>query len=152
MKVRVIACGNPYMGNDGVGHAVMERLSARHPELDIVDGGLGGFGLIPLMEDCDRVVIVDAMTGMGTTPGEVRVFHEVPPSSVFPMSLHDLGIAEAVAFAREVGVMAEVVIVGIEGGEIEAFSDEMTPEVQAAVPAACEAVVRAVKEGDEGGE
>lgn len=151
MKVRVIACGNPYMGNDGVGHAVMERLSARHPELDIVDGGLGGFGLIPLMEDCDRVVIVDAMTGMGI-PGEVRVFHEVPPSSVFPMSLHDLGIAEAVALAREVGVTAEVVIVGIEGGEIEAFSDEMTPEVQAAVPAACDAVVRAVQQREKSGE
>jgi hydrogenase maturation protease len=151
MKVRVIACGNPYMGNDGVGHAVMEALSARYPELDIVDGGLGGFGLIPLMEDCDRVVIVDATTGMGA-PGEVQVFHEVPPSAVFPMSLHDFGIAETLALAREVGIMAEVVIVGIEGGEIEAFSDEMTPEVRAAVPAACDAVVRAVREGDTGGE
>lgn len=151
MKVRVIACGNPYMGNDGVGHAVMEALAAAHPELDIVDGGLGGFGLIPLMEECDRVVIVDATTGMGA-PGEVQVFHEVPPSSVFPMSLHDFGIAETIALAREVGVTAEVVIVGIEGGEIEAFSDEMTPEVQAAVQAACAAVIRAVEEGDKGGE
>lgn len=151
MKVRVIACGNPYMGNDGVGHAVMERLSAAHPEIDIVDGGLGGFGLIPLMEECDRVVIVDAMTGMGA-PGEVRVFREVPPSAAFPMSLHDLGIAEAIALACEVGITTEVVIVGIEGGEIEVFSDEMTPEVRDAVPAACEAVVHAVREGDEGGE
>jgi hydrogenase maturation protease len=144
MKVRVIACGNPYMGNDGVGHAVMEALSVEHPELDIVDGGLGGFGLIPLMEGYDRIVIVDATTGMGT-PGEVQIFDEVPPSSVFPMSLHDLGIAETLALAREVGVTAEVVIVGIEGGEIEAFSHELTPEVAAAVPEACRRVREAVE-------
>ncbi|MBP2144983.1 hydrogenase maturation protease [Methanofollis sp. W23] len=145
MKVRIITCGNPYMGNDGVGHAVMEALSADHPELDIIDGGLGGFGLIPLMEGYDRIVIVDATTGMGT-PGEVQVFHEVPPSSVFPMSLHDLGIAETLALAREVGVTAEVVIVGVEGGEIEAFSRELTPEVEAAVPEACRRVLQMVEE------
>ncbi|QYZ78006.1 hydrogenase maturation protease [Methanofollis formosanus] len=143
MKVRVIACGNPYMGNDGVGHAVMEALSREHPELDIVDGGLGGFGLIPLMEGCDRVVIVDATTGMGA-PGEVQVFDEVPSSSAFPMSLHDLGIAETLALAREVGVTAGVVVVGIEGGEIEAFSDELSPEVRAAVPEACRRVLEEV--------
>jgi len=146
MKVRVIACGNPYMGNDGVGPAVMARLTRDHPEIDIVDGGLGGFGLIPLMEGCDRVVIVDATTGMGEI-GEVRVFHEVPPSALFPMSLHDFGIAEAIAVARETGIAAEIVVVGIEGGEIEAFSREMSPEVRAAIPVACQAVLEEVKKG-----
>lgn len=144
MKVRVIACGNPYMGNDGVGPAVMARLTEDHPEIDVVDGGLGGFGLISLMEGCDRVVIVDATTGMGEI-GEVRVFHEVPPSSLFPMSLHDFGIAEAIAVARETGINAEIVIVGIEGGEIEAFSQEMSPEVRAAVPLACLKVLEEIK-------
>jgi len=146
MKVRVIACGNPYMGNDGVGPAVMEQLAADHPEIDIIDGGLGGFGLIPLMEGCDRVVIVDATTGMGCV-GEVQVFHEVPPSSLFPMSLHDFGIAEAIALARETGINAEIVVIGIEGGEIEAFSHEMSPEVRAAVPVACRMVLEEIKRG-----
>ncbi|EJG07149.1 hydrogenase maturation protease [Methanofollis liminatans DSM 4140] len=146
MKVRVIACGNPYMGNDGIGPAVMARLIEDHPEIDIVDGGLGGFGLIPLMEGCDRIVIVDATTGMGEI-GEVRVFHEVPPSSLFPMSLHDLGIAETIAVARATGITAEIVVVGIEGGEIEVFSQEMSPEVRAAIPAACRAVLEEVKKG-----
>jgi hydrogenase maturation protease len=132
------------MGNDGIGPAVMARLTEDHPEIDIVDGGLGGFGLIPLMEGCDRVVIVDATTGMGEI-GEVRVFHEVPQSSLFPMSLHDFGIAEAIAVARETGITAEIVVIGIEGGEIEAFSQEMSPEVRAAVPVACRAVLEEIK-------
>jgi len=134
------------MGNDGIGPAVMARLIENHPEIDVVDGGLGGFGLIPLMEGCDRIVIVDATTGMGEI-GEVRVFHEVPPSSLFPMSLHDLGIAEAIAVARATGITAEIVVVGIEGGEIEVFSQEMSPEVRAAIPAACRAVLEEVKKG-----
>ncbi|TAJ43834.1 hydrogenase maturation protease [Methanofollis fontis] len=144
MKVRVIACGNPYMGNDGAGFAVMERLKGEHPGIDVVDGGLGGFGLIPLMEDCDRVVIVDASTGMGAL-GEVRIFREVPSSSLFPMSLHDFGIAETIAFAREIGISAEIVVVAIEGGEIEAFSQEMSPEVRAAIPEAVRMVLEEVK-------
>ncbi|NYT06287.1 MAG: hydrogenase maturation protease, partial [Methanomicrobiales archaeon] len=33
-KVRIIGCGNPLMGNDGVGLAVIERLRLDHPDLD----------------------------------------------------------------------------------------------------------------------
>ncbi|HXW98139.1 MAG TPA: hydrogenase maturation protease, partial [Methanomicrobiales archaeon] len=77
MKVRVIACGNPLMGNDAAGPAVMACLLERHPDLDAVDGGTGGLGLVPLMEGYDRIVIVDATSGLGR-PGEVRVYRGMP--------------------------------------------------------------------------
>jgi len=143
MKVRVIACGNPLMGNDAAGPAVMALLLERHPDLDVVDGGTGGLGLVPLMEGYDRVVIVDATSGLGRL-GEVRVFRGVPPGGVPTLSLHEIGIAEALALARALGVAPELVIVGIEGGELSGFSGEMDPAVKAAIFGACGIVEKEV--------
>jgi hydrogenase maturation protease len=143
MKVRVIACGNPLMGNDGAGLAVLALLRETHPEIATVDGGNGGLGLIPLMEGYDRIVIVDATSGMGKL-GEVRVFREIPAVGIPLLSIHELGIPEVLALAREVGVAPEVIVVGIEGGRIPGFSGEMDPAVIAAVPGASRIVEKEV--------
>jgi hydrogenase maturation protease len=144
MKVRVIACGNPLMGNDAAGLAIMSLIQVRYPDIDVVDGGNGGLGLIPLMEGYDRIVIVDATSGMGEM-GKVRVFHEIPDSGVPSLSLHELGIREVLALARTLGVAPEVIIVGIEGGQMPGFSGEMDPAVRAAIPVACKIVAEEVR-------
>ena len=144
MKVRVIACGNPFMGNDAAGLAVMALLRKEHPGLDVVDGGTGGLGLIPLMEGYDRVVIVDATSGMGEL-GQVRVFREVAGWHIPSISLHELGLPEVVALARALGIGPEVVVVGIEGGPVPGFSGEMDPQVKAAIPEACRVVMGEVE-------
>jgi hydrogenase maturation protease len=144
MKVRVIACGNPLMGNDAAGLSVLSFLRKEHPEVDTVDGGTGGLGLVPLMEGYDRVVIVDATSGMGEI-GEVRVFRELPAGGIPSLSLHEMGIPEAVALARALGIAPEVIIVGIEGGRMPGFSGEMDPAVRAAIPEACRLVLREVE-------
>jgi len=103
MKGRVIACGNPLMGNDAAGLAVMSLLQEKYPEIDVVDGGNGGLGLIPLMEGYDRIMIVDATSGMGEV-GRIRVFHDVLNSGIPSLSLHELGIPEVLALARALGI------------------------------------------------
>lgn len=144
-KVRVIGCGNPLMGNDGVGLAVLEAVAVLDPDLDVVEGGTGGLGLVPLMEGYDLVVIVDAVVGMGE-PGQVIIFDSPPPDEHIPRSLHEFGVAEALAFAAAIGLAARVVVVGIEVGEVGDFSDSMTPAVAQAVKPAAEAVLNVIQE------
>jgi len=144
MKGRVIACGNPLMGNDAAGLAVMSLLQEKYPEIDVVDGGNGGLGLIPLMEGYDRIMIVDATSGMGEV-GRIRVFHDVLNSGIPSLSLHELGIPEVLALARALGIAPEVIIVGIEGGQMPGFSGEMDPAVRAAIPEACRIVAEEVR-------
>ncbi|HMA05335.1 MAG TPA: hydrogenase maturation protease [Methanomicrobiales archaeon] len=144
MKVRVIACGNPLMGNDAIGPSVMALLAKEHPEVDVVDGGTGGLGLIPLMEGYDRIVIVDATSGMGKI-GDVRVIRDIPAGGIASLSLHELGIPEALGLARTLGISPGVVIVGIEGGTIPGFSGEMDPAVRAAIPEACRRVLEELR-------
>ncbi len=143
MKVRVIACGNPLMGNDAAGLAVMARLLEQDPWIDVVDGGNGGLGLIPLMEGYDRIVIVDATSGAGEI-GKVQVFHEIPESGIPSLSIHELGIPEVLALARTLGIAPDVIIVGIEGGQMPGFSGEMDPAVRAAIPEASRIVAEEV--------
>lgn len=136
-RIAIIGCGNPFIGDDGAGILVMQYFEGRDAAgIDAIDGGSGGMGLIPLMEGYEKVVIVDAMQGIGDHIGDVRVL-KVPPSWDLPIcALHDIGIGEVVAIARELGYVAEIVVVGIEVGEIRAFSQEMDQAVKAAIEVA----------------
>jgi len=129
-RICIIGCGNPFMGNDGAGISVMHRFDGKLPGVDAIDGGTGGFGLIALMEGYEKVVIVDAMVGVGDRIGEVITF-DAPPSWDLPVyALHDIGIGEVVTIARELGYARDIVTVGIEVGEIQAFSKDIDPEVE----------------------
>ncbi|WP_214019792.1 hydrogenase maturation protease [Methanoculleus sp.] len=135
-RVCIIGCGNPLMGNDGAGIMAMRLFEGRFAGVDVIDGGTGGFGLIPLMEGYEKVAIVDAMVGIGERIGDVLTF-ETPPSWDLPAyAFHDIGIGEVVAIARELGYVAEIVTIGIEVGEIRAFSQEIDPAVEEGVQVA----------------
>lgn len=141
-RVCIIGCGNPLMGNDGAGIRAMRLFEGRFAGVDVIDGGTGGFGLIPLMEGYENVVIVDAMVGVGERIGDVLTF-ETPPSWDLPAyAFHDIGIGEVVAIARELGYATEIVTIGIEVGEIRAFSQEIDPAVEEGVRVAGQAILR----------
>lgn len=145
-RICIIGCGNPLMGNDGAGIAVMHHFRGKYPGVDAVDGGTGGFGLIPLMEGYEKVVIVDAMTGIGDRMGEVVVFEALPTPGTPVCALHDLGVGEVVTLARELGYVTEIVTVGIEAGAIQAFSREIDPAVQEGILVA-EEEIRKILQG-----
>jgi hydrogenase maturation protease len=59
----VLALGNPLMGDDGFGLAVLARIRRRvreRPTLTLMDGGTWGMNLLPAIESCDRLLIIDA--------------------------------------------------------------------------------------------
>ncbi|MDN7023495.1 hydrogenase maturation protease [Methanoculleus sp. FWC-SCC1] len=143
---RVIACGNPFMGNDGAGIAVLNLLHENNPDIDAVDAGVGGLGLIPLMEECTKVVVVDAMVGIGNRIGDVRIFRGNPPARGGTLALHEIDLGDVIAVARELGIPTEVVTVGIEVGSVEEYSDRLDPAVEEGVRAAYACVLREMKE------
>ncbi|GAB7015947.1 hydrogenase maturation protease [Methanogenium cariaci] len=143
--VRVIGCGNPLMGNDAVGVRVIEKLHETHPEIDVIEGGVGGLGLVPLMEGYDHVILVDATTGYGSHVGEMLVFTKPPANEFFPLSLSDVGVLDAVNIAEELGICPQITVIGIEGGEIVEFSASMSPEMECAIEDVCTFILNEVK-------
>ena len=67
----VLGVGNPLMGDDGLGIAVVAHVQSAWgdaPELMIVDGGTWGMNLLPIIEQARRVLIIDAID-RGARPG-----------------------------------------------------------------------------------
>jgi len=73
--IRVICIGNRLEPRDAVGPALHDLLSGRRlPDgVELVDGGLGGLDLLPIVEGAERVIFVDAAEAPGHPPGVARL-------------------------------------------------------------------------------
>jgi hydrogenase maturation protease len=137
---RVIALGQAAAGDDGVGLAVLEHLRRRGvPDgVELVHAAEDG-ALITLLETPRPVVLVDAV--LGEPPGEVLELtpQQLEASAVRAVSTHGLGVAQAVALAREVApatVPPAIWIVGITIAPPARYVQALSAAVAAAVPRA----------------
>ena len=73
--IRVICIGNRLEPRDAAGPALHDLLRERQlpPGVELVDGGLGGLDLLPLVEGAERVIFVDAVDAPGQDPGVARL-------------------------------------------------------------------------------
>ncbi len=139
MPPLVIGIGNPARGDDAAGLRVVEALGLSDT---VVEHDGEPASLIALWEDCDEVVLIDAITS-GADCGTVVEIDAT--SSMLPAGLchstHALGPAEAVELARALGKLpARITILGIEGGDYS-FGAGLSSEVERAV----DEVVRRVR-------
>ena len=145
MKTRVIGIGNPLRGDDGVGPAVVEMLEeqAMPPDVDLIDGGQAGLGLVGLMEGADRVVLIDAAE-MREEPGVSRLFDlsEVLIDDDDPgCSIHNARTGSALRMAKALGCLpSEVRIVGVQPKRM-GWATGLSSEVSRALPLVLETVL-----------
>ncbi|KGK97692.1 hypothetical protein LI82_07880 [Methanococcoides methylutens] len=143
-SVRIIGCGNTLMGDDGVGIRVVETLKKERtgiPEgIDILDAGVCGLDILNLLEGVDKVIIIDSVVGSGLTKkGSILRFDledllNKDSEHVGIFSAHDIGISDILAIGKHVQELPEVIVFGIEIGEINHdLSMDLSPEVLAAV-------------------
>jgi len=68
---RIIGIGNRLVADDAIGPRVLDALARRDlpPDVDLVEGGLAGLDLLASFPGCERIVLVDAVSGFGA-PGE----------------------------------------------------------------------------------
>jgi hydrogenase maturation protease len=136
-RARVIGIGNLLLGDEGVGVHVA-RFLADHPrrpgDVDVVDGGTGGFGLLALMQGCGNLILVDA-TIDGRPPGTVR---RIRPrySRDFPPSLaaHDIGLKDLLDAFYLLGEVPDVVLYAVSIGGIQPMRTDLSPDVAVRVP------------------
>ena len=152
-SILILGLGNPLQGDDGVGCRVAEELvgaSVTAPlpgEVEVMDGGTPGVGLLNFFEGRKRVIIVDAAE-MGIAPGEFRRFtpHEITlTGSAERFSLHRSGVADALALAHELKIeLPEVIFFGVQPASVE-WRDALSPQVQNAVPRVMGAILNELK-------
>lgn len=147
-ELLVIGCGNLLAADDGVGlHVVRSLKECQLPEgVKVIEAGCPGLNLLDLWVGCDRVILVDAVRS-GAPPGTVHCFDTtlLPPREVMPLSTHGINVIDAVELGKRLGNLPErLLIVGVEIASEEAFVEELTPAVAAAIPHARDRILEEI--------
>ena len=136
-----------------VGLLVARELRARlrdHPDVDVDEDYHGGLRLMERMIGYDRSIVIDAIR-TGDVPGKIHRLRGDALPTQHSASAHDVNLKTALAFGRVEGAVLpgtdNIVCIGIEAADVSTFSERCTPEVEAAVPRAVEAVLSALDEG-----
>jgi len=161
----VVGLGNPLLADDGIGWRVAQALAARlaadpvlaadpaYGEVEIDHLAVGGLALMERLVGYRRAVLVDAMVTGEHPPGTVRRFSiaEIPGREATHLdSAHDASLATALAAGRALGadLPTQIAIVAVEAVRVGEFGEVLTPAVEAAIPAAVDAVLAAIRETD----
>jgi hydrogenase maturation protease len=133
-KVVILGVGNILLSDEGVGVKTVWELEKKFefPEnVKLVDGGSGGFSLIPFIEEADRLLIIDAILG-DNPPGTIYRFtlENIPETVAEKISLHELNLLDILNLVKLRNKLPEeVVIIGIEPKSLE-MSLELTPLIK----------------------
>lgn len=151
-KAVIAALGNPLMGDDGAGTAVLEELRRRGAGrcARLCNVGAAGVDLLLELEGAPALVMVDAMVA-DDPPGMVRV---LSGEEIFAYAArrgggsHQPSLTETLRLARQLGLLPpRVAVVGIVARQFD-FGAGLSPEVAAAVPTAAARAAELVADGD----
>jgi hydrogenase maturation protease len=137
----VVGIGNVLLRDEGIGchvaHA-LEEISL--PDVEIIDGGTCP-DVLQLLEDANKLVIVDAVKG-GGTPGQIYRFHleDITLEQKPFLSLHDVGLVDNLMLTQLWHNISEAVIIGVEPGEI-GWGLELSSKLQERMPQIIDAIL-----------
>jgi hydrogenase maturation protease len=137
--------GNLLFRDEGVGIRVVERLLNLYEfpdNVSVVDGGVLGLGLLSVVAETDRLIVVDAVRDHGM-PGTLYRLEgdEVPKRLYAKNSLHQVDLLETLCVCPALDHEPVTVILGVEPEDIETVGLELTPAVQASVEPLIQAVL-----------
>jgi hydrogenase maturation protease len=150
MKTLVLGLGNPILGDDGVGLVVLERLRPQlhdRPDIDLGQDYWGGLRLMERLVGYDRAIIIDAIVS-GQAVGTVLALAPDSIPTQRSASSHDVTLPTALDLGRQSGAQLpsdeNIMLIAIEAGDVYTFSEQLSPDVEAAIPSAIQAVLDAL--------
>ncbi len=135
-RVRLLAFGNTLLRDDGVAIHAARALRPPEPWLEIIESEIGGLALLELLGDCDRALLLDAVSLPSYPPGALV---PIPLSQARCSSrlagVHEADLPTVLALASRLGrPLPRLRIFGIQGVELTRFGEQLTFEVAAALP------------------
>lgn len=134
-EILVLGIGNYLMGDEGVGvHFVNSIDESEFPKnITFMDGGTGGFLLIPYLESHRIAIIVDA-TMDGKQAGTVSLL-KPKFSNDFPQSLsgHNFGLKDMVEILTMFERMPDIYLYTVSIDNMDPMVTELSPKVQASL-------------------
>jgi hydrogenase maturation protease len=138
MKIAVMGVGNILLKDEGIGVRVVRQLENEYtfsPDVALIDGGTDGPHLTSLVADFDEIIVIDAVEG-GEEPGTLYRFNLNQISFEIPthLSIHEMGVLEALKEVRLLGKKPEVTFIGVEPEDISPWGMDLSPVVEEKIP------------------
>ena len=136
-------------GDDGLGIVVIDQLlrDFEIPDrVSVIDGGTLGLNLLPLLQQCDAAIFVDAIRSSGAAAGTLirAEGDEVLPVVRQHLSVHQIGVADLLDSARLTGSYpSELVLLGLVPASFE-LGVGLSPALREGLPQLLEAVVEEI--------
>jgi len=135
----VLGIGNILNRDEGLGvHAVraMERRLGPGAGVELVDGGTIGLGLLPIVEACEHLLILDAADGRRTPGTLIELRREqIPLYAGVKLSQHQITFQELLGLANMRGRLPpHLHLIGVQPADM-AIGLELSPVVAATLPA-----------------
>ncbi len=147
-RVAILCIGNPLMRDDGVGPYIARELIEQYvfPDtVEIFDEGCMGMAILPLLDEYDYVLTVDAVNGSHLMPGTVVRFkpEDIGNYSDSIRSAHDMRFSDVLGAAALLGYVVEGYCIGIQVADAFPAEPEigLTEAVAAAVPLAIQTIL-----------
>jgi hydrogenase maturation protease len=148
----VVGIGNVLLRDEGIGCHVVHALErVPLPDVEIIDGGTCP-DVLQLLEDADKLVIVDAVKG-GGVPGQIYRFHpeDITLEQKPVLSLHDTSLIDSLKLMKLWHNIGETVIIGVEPRELS-WGLELSPELQEKMPQIIDAILSELNNTNHKGE
>ncbi|MCL5072170.1 MAG: hydrogenase maturation protease [Actinobacteria bacterium] len=140
--IKIIGFGNIYMGDDGIGVRVIEKIKEQgvfddYDNVEVIDGGTSGVDLIFYLQQADKVIIIDAVDA-GQGVGEIVAFNigeikDFGNKSVTSFSFHDINLKEVFELIGALKIKKDLKIIGINPKEV-GYGEKLSPQVENKIP------------------
>ncbi len=135
----VLGLGNILNRDEGLGvhalAALAQSLPRQHPSVEFVDGGVLGLNLLPLVESCHHLLVLDAINA-GQSPGRLIELtgEAIPHYAGVKLSQHQLTFQELVGLAIFRGKLPpHLYLLGLQPVDLS-LGVELSPAVTEAMP------------------
>lgn len=151
-KILILGVGNVLLADEGVGVHTVRRLQEEYdfpPGVKLMDGGTLGISLMEFIQDCDHLIVIDAVRA-GRAPGSVyRLENEGLRKSLgMSDSMHQVDLVDTLIMCDlATGKRPSAVVLGMEPKEIpmDALNPELSAEGKASQEKLCQAVIEEVE-------
>lgn len=145
-RIVILGVGNVLFSDEGVGIKALEELKENFifPEnVELIDGGTLGIGLMPYLEGVNRLIILDAVLG-GGPPGRVYEFKGEQIRTMFSrkVSMHNVGLQDVLYILDFLDrIPEEMVLIGVEPKSLS-LGCSLSPVVRSSLEMVVEKVLK----------
>jgi hydrogenase maturation protease len=118
-NIALLGLGNILLRDEGVGVHIVKLVEKKYkfsPPISIIDGGTSGSDILPIFEENQKILIVDAVN-FGKDPGYIELLHddEILMQLTTKLTMHHIGLADVLSSVKLLEyVHDEICLVGIQ--------------------------------------